>query len=46
LFHIFPAGVFELQVGWHLKNPLYPIWLLGSETHLTVLFSEVGCSEY
>lgn len=28
------------EVGWYLKNPLYPIWLLGSETHLTVLFSK------
>lgn len=27
------------EVGWYLKNPLYPVWLLGSETHLTVLFS-------
>ncbi|KAK3765924.1 hypothetical protein RRG08_002170 [Elysia crispata] len=29
------------EVGWYLKNPMYPIWLLGSETHLTVLFSHV-----
>lgn len=28
------------EVGWHLKNPFYPIWLIGSETHLTVLFSK------
>lgn len=28
------------EVGWHLKNPIYPIWLLGSETHLTILFSQ------
>ncbi|KAL4222623.1 hypothetical protein ACF0H5_018664 [Mactra antiquata] len=27
------------EVGWNLKNPDYPIWLIGSETHLTVLFS-------
>jgi len=27
------------EVGWYLKNPVYPIWVLGSETHLTVLFS-------
>ncbi|KAK7475360.1 hypothetical protein BaRGS_00033378 [Batillaria attramentaria] len=27
------------EVGWYLKNPMFPIWLLGSETHLTVLFS-------
>lgn len=26
-------------VGWNLKNPLHPVWLLASETHLTVLFS-------
>ncbi|CAF0828280.1 unnamed protein product [Didymodactylos carnosus] len=28
-----------LEVGWHLKNPKYPLWILGSETHLTVCFS-------
>ncbi|KAI0239737.1 Ubiquitin carboxyl-terminal hydrolase MINDY-3 [Lamellibrachia satsuma] len=28
------------EVGWYLKNPCYPIWVLGSETHLTVLFSQ------
>ncbi|CAG0905115.1 unnamed protein product [Darwinula stevensoni] len=27
------------EVGQFLKNPIYPIWLLGSETHLTVIFS-------
>jgi len=27
------------EVGWYLKNPRFPVWLLGSETHLTVLFS-------
>lgn len=26
-------------VGSFFKNPRYPIWVLGSETHLTVLFS-------
>jgi len=28
-----------LEVGDHLKSPSWPIWVLGSETHLTVLFS-------
>ncbi|KAK6165696.1 hypothetical protein SNE40_022575 [Patella caerulea] len=28
------------EVGWYLKNPCVPIWVLGSETHLTVLFSK------
>ncbi|XP_053373722.1 ubiquitin carboxyl-terminal hydrolase MINDY-3-like [Mercenaria mercenaria] len=28
------------EVGWNLKNPEYPVWLIGSETHLTVLFSK------
>lgn len=28
------------EVGWYLKNPRFPIWLLGGETHLTVLFSK------
>lgn len=27
------------EVGSFLKNPKYPVWVLGSETHLTVLFS-------
>lgn len=27
------------EVGTFLKSPLHPIWVLGSETHLTVLFS-------
>ncbi|XP_048579298.1 ubiquitin carboxyl-terminal hydrolase MINDY-3 [Nematostella vectensis] len=27
------------EVGSFLKGPEYPIWLLGSETHLSVLFS-------
>ena len=29
------------QVGSFLKCPMYPVWLLGSETHLTVFFSQV-----
>ncbi|CAF0704696.1 unnamed protein product [Brachionus calyciflorus] len=28
------------EVGWNLKNPKYPIWILASETHLTVFFSK------
>ena len=28
-----------LEVGENLKSPKWPVWLLGSETHLTVLFS-------
>ncbi|ESP01777.1 hypothetical protein LOTGIDRAFT_225148 [Lottia gigantea] len=28
------------EVGWYLKNPCVPIWVLGSETHLTVLFAK------
>jgi len=27
------------EVGCYYKNPQFPVWLLGSETHLTVLFS-------
>lgn len=27
------------EVGWYYKNPKVPVWLLASETHLTVLFS-------
>lgn len=27
------------EVGSFLKNPINPVWVLGSETHLTVLFS-------
>jgi len=29
-----------LEVGDNLKSPVYPIWLLGSETHLTLLWSQ------
>uniref|UniRef100_A0A8C4WU57 Ubiquitin carboxyl-terminal hydrolase MINDY n=1 Tax=Eptatretus burgeri TaxID=7764 RepID=A0A8C4WU57_EPTBU len=28
------------QVGSFLKSPKYPIWVLGSETHLTVFFTK------
>ena len=28
-----------LEVGKNLKSPVWPVWVLGSETHLTVLFS-------
>ncbi|PNF32390.1 Ubiquitin carboxyl-terminal hydrolase MINDY-3-like protein [Cryptotermes secundus] len=27
------------EVGSFLKNPKHPVWVMGSETHLTVLFS-------
>ena len=27
-------------MGKFLKSPIWPVWLLGSETHLTVLFSK------
>jgi len=27
------------EVGWYLKNPVSPIWVLGSETHFTLAFS-------
>lgn len=29
-----------LKVGENLKSPKYPIWLLGSETHITLLWSQ------
>ena len=28
-----------MEVGNNLKCPEWPVWVLGSETHLTVLFS-------
>ncbi|KAK4304286.1 hypothetical protein Pmani_023759 [Petrolisthes manimaculis] len=28
-----------VQVGWYLKNPTNPVWVMGSETHLSVVFS-------
>ncbi|KAB7495713.1 hypothetical protein Anas_06342 [Armadillidium nasatum] len=28
-----------VQVGWYLKNPSSIVWVLASETHLTVLYS-------
>ncbi|KAL3312169.1 hypothetical protein Ciccas_009242 [Cichlidogyrus casuarinus] len=27
------------EVGWFLKNPAFPIWVIGSESHYTVLAS-------
>lgn len=27
------------ESGWYLKNPSYPVWILASETHFTVLAS-------
>lgn len=27
-------------VGSFYKNPRWPVWVMGSETHLTVLFSD------
>eukprot|EP00050_Salpingoeca_kvevrii_P017541 m.66081 g.66081 ORF g.66081 m.66081 type:complete len:227 (-) comp7604_c0_seq1:50-730(-) len=36
------------EVGSFLKSPRYPIWVLGSETHMTVLFSlnkQLACRE-
>lgn len=27
------------EVGWFLKNPSTPIWIIGSESHFTVLAS-------
>ncbi|KAK4828135.1 hypothetical protein QYF61_023933 [Mycteria americana] len=29
------------KVGSYLKSPKFPIWILGSETHLTVFFAKV-----
>ena len=28
-----------MKVGSHLKEPEYPVWVLGSESHYAVLFS-------
>ncbi|KAF6022236.1 hypothetical protein EB796_019444 [Bugula neritina] len=34
-------GISQIYRGWvALEEPLYPIWIIGSETHLTVLFSQ------
>ena len=30
----------SLEVGDNLKNPVYPIWVLSSETHFTVLWTD------
>ncbi|KAK7823866.1 hypothetical protein U0070_020537, partial [Myodes glareolus] len=30
------------KVGSYLKSPKFPIWIVGSETHLTVFFAKVG----
>jgi hypothetical protein len=34
------------EVGWNLKNPKIPIWILASETHLTVFFSQVAFFDF
>lgn len=31
-----------LKVGAFLKSPKFPIWILGSETHLSVFFTKVS----
>ncbi|ERE79800.1 EF-hand-like domain containing protein [Cricetulus griseus] len=33
-------GESEVQVGSYLKSPKFPIWIVGSETHLTVFFAK------
>ncbi|KAH8877216.1 Ubiquitin carboxyl-terminal hydrolase MINDY-3 [Schistosoma japonicum] len=38
-FLTFVEALRYCEVGWFLKNPYYPVWILGSETHLTVLAS-------
>ncbi|VDQ02650.1 unnamed protein product [Trichobilharzia regenti] len=38
-FLTFVEAMRYCEVGWFLKNPYYPVWILGSETHLTVLAS-------
>lgn len=30
------------QVGTFLKSPKFPIWILGSETHLSVFFTKAS----
>lgn len=30
------------QVGAFLKSPKFPIWILGSETHLSVFFTKAS----
>jgi len=34
-----------LEVGSHLKNPTYPIWVIHAESHYSVLFAETLESE-
>ncbi|XP_055511750.1 ubiquitin carboxyl-terminal hydrolase MINDY-3 isoform X1 [Leucoraja erinacea] len=31
------------KVGTYLKSPKFPVWILGSETHLTVFFAKERC---
>lgn len=39
--HTIPPPSFS-QVGSFLKSPKFPIWILGSETHLSVFFTKVS----
>lgn len=41
LYYLSSMSCLCLQVGNFLKSPKFPVWLLGSETHLTVFFSQV-----
>ena len=34
-----PAVATGVQVGAHYKSPRYPIWVVGSQSHFTVMFS-------
>ena len=32
-----------LQVGGYYKRPLFPIWVIGSTSHFTILFGDAAC---
>lgn len=38
--HLTRKGDLPLQVGSYLKDPRFPIWVVCSESHFSVLFSE------
>lgn len=43
--YIFPP-LFGFQVGSFLKSPKFPIWILGSETHLSVFFTKASSAHF
>lgn len=42
MIHLIIPFLCLFQVGAFLKSPKFPIWIIGSETHLTVFFTKAS----